>query len=376
MELNSNNIHELFDKYINNECTTEEITLLHKFLDSYQGGSHDVTSLGYDSKDAFKRKLWDKISKKTHTKAQKKRRITPLLRYAAILICIISAAQLLKWYTTQTNSKELFIEDQSITITNSKNEKQSLESNDNQTITNKQGHVIAIQTGNQLSYKDNASINDIVYNEIYVPKGKTFTLVLSDGTVVHLNADTKLTFPSNFHPGKDREVFLNGEAYFEVVENKEAPFKVQTNDLKITVLGTQFLVNTYNQDPFAVLTEGSVALQIADQPSPNTIIIPGQKATLKSQKFEIKQVNTANYLSWIHGELVFENEPFLEIIKKIERRYNVQIINTYEAYNNVEFRGKFDNESIIDMLETFKESALFDYSIQNNQIIISKPKNN
>ena len=354
MELNSNNIHKLFDKYINNECTTEEITLLHKFLDSYQRGSHDVTSLGYDSKDAFKRKLWDKISKKTHTKGQKKRRITPLLRYAAILICIISAAQLLKWYTTPTNSKELFIEDQSITITNSKNEKQSLESNDNHTITNKQGHVIAIQTGNQLSFKDNASINDIVYNEIYVPKGKTFTLVLSDGTVVHLNADTKLTFPSNFHPGKDREVFLNGEAYFEVVENKDAPFKVQTNDLKITVLGTQFLVNTYNQDPFAVLTEGSVALQIADQPSPKTVIIPGQKATLKSQKFEIKQVNTANYLSWIHGELVFENEPFLEIIKKIERRYNVQIINTYEAYNNVEFRGKFDNESIIDMLETFK----------------------
>lgn len=68
--------------------------------------------------------------------------------------------------------------------------------------------------------------------------------------------------------------------------------------------------------------------------------------------------------------------PFLEIIKKIERRYNVQILNTYEAYNNVEFRGKFDNESIIDMLETFKESALFDYSIQNNQIIITKPKNN
>lgn len=135
-------------------------------------------------------------------------------------------------------------------------------------------------------------------------------------------------------------------------------------------------MNTYNQDPFAVLTEGSVALQIADQPSPKTVIIPGQKATLKSQKFEIKQVNTANYLSWIHGELVFENEPFLEIIKKIERRYNVQIINTYEAYNNVEFRGKFDNESIIDMLETFKESALFDYSIQNNQIIITKPKNN
>lgn len=229
------------------------------------------------------------------------------------MICIISAAQLLKWYTTPTNSKELFIEDQSITITNSKNEKQSLESNDNHTITNKQGHVIAIQTGNQLSFKDNASINDIVYNEIYVPKGKTFTLVLSDGTVVHLNADTKLTFPSNFHPGKDREVFLNGEAYFEVVENKDAPFKVQTNDLKITVLGTQFLVNTYNQDPFAVLTEGSVALQIADQPSPKTVIIPGQKATLKSQKFEIKQVNTANYLSWIHGELVFENEPFLEI---------------------------------------------------------------
>lgn len=315
------------------------------------------------------------LQKNTH-EGQKKRRITPLLRYAAILICIISAAQLLKWYTTPTNSKELFIEDQSITITNSKNEKQSLESNDNHTITNKQGHVIAIQTGNQLSFKDNASINDIVYNEIYVPKGKTFTLVLSDGTVVHLNADTKLTFPSNFHPGKDREVFLNGEAYFEVVENKDAPFKVQTNDLKITVLGTQFLVNTYNQDPFAVLTEGSVALQIADQPSPKTVIIPGQKATLKSQKFEIKQVNTANYLSWIHGELVFENEPFLEIIKKIERRYNVQIINTYEAYNNVEFRGKFDNESIIDMLETFKESALFDYSIQNNQIIITKPKNN
>lgn len=208
------------------------------------------------------------------------------------------------------------------------------------------------------------------------PKRKNLHLSIIDGTVVHLNADTKLTFPSNFHPGKDREVFLNGEAYFEVVENKDAPFKVQTNDLKITVLGTQFLVNTYNQDPFAVLTEGSVALQIADQPSPKTVIIPGQKATLKSQKFEIKQVNTANYLSWIHGELVFENEPFLEIIKKIERRYNVQIINTYEAYNNVEFRGKFDNESIIDMLETFKESALFDYSIQNNQIIITKPKNN
>jgi len=211
-----------------------------------------------------------------------------------------------------------------------------------------------------------------------VPRGKTFKVVLSDGTSVHLNAGTNFKFPVNFLPGQERKVILEGEAYFEVAKDTQRPFLVNANDMDVTVLGTSFNVHSYEGTATnTVLVEGSVAVQhrehVKERGKPQ-IIIPGEKATLSGNVFEINKVDVSAYIGWTEDLLIFNDESFADIVRKIERKYNVDIKNNYPDLAAVKFNGKFKEETITDLMDTFKESAGFDYHIQDNKIIINKKK--
>lgn len=209
-----------------------------------------------------------------------------------------------------------------------------------------------------------------------IPNGRNFKLKLSDGTFVHLNAGSSLKYPVSFVKGIERRVFLKGEAYFEVAKDPINSFTVVANNMDVNVLGTHFNVSSYDDETtYAVLVEGSVEVTNTTESDSETsrTLVPGEMASLLDDGLVLKNVSVEDYLNWRNGDLSFHNESFTSIIKKIERHYNVDVQNEYTELDNQRFRGIFRSETIVDLLDTFKESAEFDYQIENNQIIIKKP---
>ncbi|WP_276166532.1 FecR family protein [Zobellia alginiliquefaciens] len=374
--MNAKNAKKLFKKYLNNECSAEERELLERFLESYQGDDTEMSNFKFDN--SVKQEVWQKITNETNPSKIKKVNFNlSFLRYAAIFVGVVGLMGSY-FFLTQDKSEEseLVVDDTAIVLKTGDNKTKEIVVGSEESIKDADGNILASQANDQMVYHGKPT-TELVYNEIIIPKGKTFELLLSDGTLVHLNADTSLKYPVSFVKGVERKVFLKGEAYFEVAKDPDHQFTVVAQNMDVQVLGTHFNVSCYaNEEAYTVLAEGSVAIndnrseQIKQEPS---ILEPGQKAAMKEEAVVISEVDINDYLNWREGDLTFNNEPFEDIIRKIERRYGVRIQNGYTELEAVRFRGAFKNETIQDLLDTFKESAEFDYEIANNQILIKKP---
>ncbi|WOK08435.1 DUF4974 domain-containing protein [Imperialibacter roseus] len=370
----------LFNKYVNNECSPEERELLEKYLDSFQDDSLELSDLNFD--EEIKPKMWSKIMSETTKEKQPVVRVlsfSSLMKYAAVIAGIAIGVSI--WANLHnTNRQSLVIGDDKVVLRTSEGTSNEIVIGGISQINDDEGGVIASQEGDVIVYKPKSDIKQLVFNEIEVPRGKTFKVVLSDGTSVHLNSGTIFKFPVNFIQGEERKVFLTGEAYFEVAKDPEHPFLVNTSGMDVRVLGTHFNVSSYEGSvAHAVLIEGSVAVQEKDGGNivgTEKVIVPGQKASLVSGNIEVQEVDVEDYVGWMRNVLIFNDEPFSEIVKKIERRYNVEIKNDYKELAPVRFNGKFDDETVIDLLETFRASAGFDYHISDNKVIINQNKRN
>jgi len=254
---------------------------------------------------------------------------------------------------------------------------QVLDENQAEIIIDENGQEIVNHQFNKLSYKqESQKEGEIIYNELVVPYGKKFQVVLSDGTHVFLNSGTKLKYPKVFSSESVREVFLDGEAYFSVTKNKVNPFVVSTKEMSVQVLGTQFNVSSYKNEhnTSATLVEGSVAVYEAGKKYTNesTIIIPGQRASFEDEAFTVQEVNIKKHIAWTEGKLYFVNDRFENIIKEMNRHYNVEIINNHTALNKVRYTGTFKTETIIEILDIFKKNTEFEYRMEGRKIVISE----
>lgn len=211
------------------------------------------------------------------------------------------------------------------------------------------------------------------FHQLSVPYGKRYNIVLSDGTIVYLNSGSYLKYPVKFIENEIREVELHGEAFFEVTESKDL-FVVKTNDVFVEVYGTQFNFKNYIEDDLSevVLVEGSVGL-LAEKETSAFIINPGDKGTFtKDEKsFTSERINTNLYTSWINGEIIMRNEKFDQIVKKLERIFNVSIINNKEVDDRL-FNANINPEieTIDEVLSYFKEIYNIKYEKYQNKIII------
>ena len=275
--------------------------------------------------------------------------------------------------------KNLLAEEE-IVLKLSNGKTQIIKANGQSKIVDTKGKVIGAQKGTKINYQNTSKTTseELVFNELNVPYGKTFALVLSDGTEVHLNAGTVLKYPVKFLEGKNREVYLTGEAYFKVSKDKKHPFVVQSNDLNIRVLGTSFNVSSYseNKNIFTVLVEGAVRLYGKDETyskEKSKLLTPGREAkwNKENRNIRIKKVNTSLYTSWIDGTLVIEKLKFHQIIKRLERHYNIKIINNNKELANQVFTATFRVENITEVLESFKTNFSFKYEIKEDIITIN-----
>ncbi|WP_276167413.1 FecR family protein [Zobellia alginiliquefaciens] len=335
--------------------------------------------LKVDKEVAFKDFL-HQIKKQTiPVKKLQNRRTYPFFKYAAIFLGVIGLGL---GITTFLNSEDthdtLTIGNEEVNLNLGDGNVKIVKGTESSDILDSEGRVIAKQTGNRISYKSTDKSGKIEYNEISVPNGKKFQLELSDGTIVHINSGSILKFPISFSVGNHRRVTLKGEAFFKVKKNEEHPFVVMTENFNVRVLGTEFNVSAYEEDSEAstVLVSGSV--QLYDSLSPIKMqskikLIPGEKGTWNKDLKVLKRdmVDTTIYTSWIQGKLIFRDVPFKDIRKKLERRYNVTIVNTNLALDENTFSANFEEESIEEILEILDRTYEIEYEIKHNQIIIN-----
>ena len=199
-----------------------------------------------------------------------------------------------------------------------------------------------------------------VMNQLVIPYGNQSKVVLSDNTVVWLNAGSRLVFPTLFKD-KTREVLLFGEAYFEVAKNQEKPFIVKTSNIDIKVLGTKFNLSAYPEDNViqTVLKEGSVAIrQHGAGLFVNDILIkPNQMASFNksNNNTKIYEIDTDYYTLWTKGLISFDEIDFVRVIKKLERFYNISINFSDRQKEIMRISGKLDlkrsRKEVIEYLE-------------------------
>ena len=214
-----------------------------------------------------------------------------------------------------------------------------------------------------------------LYNTIDVPYGQRSQITLYDGTKVWLNSGTKFRYPVAFS-SKTRDVYIEGEAFFDVVQNKNHPFLVYAGQLKVEVLGTLFNVCAYPDDDeiMATLEEGSInAINTVDGKS--VIIKPGEQLILNCATNLLNQqkVNTELYTSWKENLLKFENAPFDEVVKKMERWYDVKINVDAKINTNERYTMTIKTESLREMLQLVSRTTKIKYEIEENMVVLKKP---
>lgn len=215
---------------------------------------------------------------------------------------------------------------------------------------------------------------DQQFNTLIVPYGKRSVLTLADGTRIWLNSGSKLVYPSHFDE-RQREVYLEGQAFFSVAHAEDVPFYVHTKDMEVRVLGTEFDVSAYDDDPYTatVLTKGSVELTTQRQGlfgSKKTKITPGTRAVFDVSRAALAtgQVDVQEYVSWKDGYLVLNTAPLAEILKKLSRYYRVDIELKQPKLAGVTFGGSLAlQDDIRDVLAGLSLTTGLIYKQQPNE---------
>ncbi len=382
-------IKKLLHQFILNQCSVEETN---KVVEYYRNNKltsdfpevEDIKSLLDDMPemdDATANRIFSNIlinAKETEAMEIVSEK-NPFRKYIGI------AASILVLLTIGLSYQQGFFNPKAAPVLNSNEITLQLENGEIQVISagkksqiaDAEGNVIGNQNGNKIVYDTKTPAEKLIYNTLKIPYGKRFELQLSDGTIVHLNSGTTLKYPVKFIAGENRQVFLDGEAFFDVTKDKTHPFVVNADNLNVRVLGTHFNVSNYPEDNFTdvVLVEGSVGLYTAKEQfnaEKNTILKPGFKGSFSkiNNQIKTKAVVTDVYTAWIKGGLTFRDMTFKDISKKLERHYNITIVNQNGKLSNEKFNASFGDEPIAKVLSYFNEIHGINYTLRNNEVLI------
>lgn len=213
------------------------------------------------------------------------------------------------------------------------------------------------------------------YNKLTTPVGGEYSLVLSDGTKVFLNADSELKYPVEFSDGK-RIVDLKGEAYFEVHKDSLRPFIVRMNGAEVTVLGTSFNVNTYGDDGqiYTTLVNGSVRVSSVKNGQAE-VLKPGMQSVMdvQSGQLTVREVDVEPYVAWREGRFVFRAMTLDLIMRQLQRWYDFEVFYQNPELKDYEFRGVIKRDMDLDkVLSVIKATTNVDFEVKGKVITIIK----
>lgn len=225
----------------------------------------------------------------------------------------------------------------------------------------------------ELAYQKTAEkISIPMFNTITTPRGGQYSVLLPDGSKVWLNAESSLYFPTAF-TGKERVVELSGEAYFEIAHNKQMPFIVQVNTMKVEVLGTHFNIMSYDNEPVAhtTLLQGSVKVSFNGQYKSATQLVPGQQASFKTatQTFRVQNVDVESVTAWKNGMFEFNGNDIQTIMRQIERWYDVEVHYAGKIPEGHYSGAVLRKNNLLKVLQIFQETDLR-FSIDGKKLTV------
>lgn len=213
-----------------------------------------------------------------------------------------------------------------------------------------------------------------VYNRVDIPRGGEYSLILSDGTVVYLNAMSSLRFPVSFG-GDVREVELTGEAWFQVAKDAEQPFIVRTGEMQVQVLGTQFNVSAYPEDAAVrtTLVEGSV--KVSDNRSHESVVIrPSQQAVFckATGTLDVQDVDVSPFIAWKNGKFDFRDWRLEDIMIYLSRWYKIDVFYQQEELKDQRFGCHINRYSeIAPILEMLESTGKIQATLKGNTVVLS-----
>ena len=234
------------------------------------------------------------------------------------------------------------------------------------------GMNIEYRNGEIVYHKSEEKTTEVVYNKLEVPRGGECMIKLDDGTKVWVNAETKLKYPVAF-VGDRREVVLDGEAFFDVAKN-EKPFIVKTSFGDVRVLGTAFGISAYASEPesYTTLVRGKVSVE--REGIKPVVILPGEQVvTSKDGKMIKQQVDVEEFVGWKDGIYVFKEKSLGEIMKTLERWYNISVDFQDKSLVDLPFTGNLKRYDDINVFfDALTRTGDMKYRVEGNQVILFK----
>jgi ferric-dicitrate binding protein FerR (iron transport regulator) len=224
---------------------------------------------------------------------------------------------------------------------------------------------------------DFKNVPEPAYYTAVAPKGSVSEIILPDQTVIFLNSGSEIKYASGLN-AKTREVFLKGEAWFNVEKSEEVPFIVHTPFYDVRVLGTEFNVKAYAEDADVVTTleEGTIRIEPAKnfKTEKNIILQSGEQLVFNKQQktLHVKQVNPRIYSSWKDNKLIFINMSLEKLFTLLERKYGVEIEVPDKSILKYHYDGTIKNETIIEVLNILQKTLSIEYEIKDQKVRILK----
>lgn len=388
--MNNSRLMYLYQQYIANACTVEELQELEVLLKNPANEKEFMQLLDHTWLALNPNEIQDISASKAdqvYLSIVKKKAILRFnprvwIRIAAAVLVTLSIALLYYNYSGQEKLQVAFakVKQQKqpeilpggnkavLTLGNGK--KVVLNGTRNGQIRTEQGLLNNQGASGQLSYPLSTGAITAEENKLAIPKGGQYHLTLPDGTQVYLNSSSTLSYPTRF-TGNSRQVTLRGEAYFEVAKNPKMPFLVNVRDQQqIEVLGTHFNVKAYTDDEIisTTLLEGSVKILANHK---QVIIKPGQVAiNVPSQPLSVQRADLEEVMAWTNGMFIFNNENITSIMKKVARWYDVEVVFKGNM-ENVNFIGNYSRtKSLTNLLKNIELMDKVHFSTDGRRVTV------
>lgn len=384
--------HKLLDKYMSGQASLEEEQRLLNFYGSFKDTAGQTDQ---EENNQLGDKIFDRINEKINpTEESSPSFYVYYIKQFSVAALILMAISIgLYFYSNRKlteapaeqfaeinthndilpgNNKAILILADGSRISLDDAERGLLASQGNTAITKTSNGEIVYEK-NPTDKKKNVPVRFAI-NTIQTPKGGKYQVRLPDGSKVWLNSASTLSYPTAF-TGKERVVKLKGEAYFEIAPNKSLPFRVESDDQIVEVLGTHFNVNSYDNEDFTktTLIEGSVKVILNTKSNisgKTRLLKPGEQSSINSSKSDIKieNVDTEKAIAWKNGYFKFKNTPIQEIMREVERWYDVELI--YEGNMPTdEFTGFVSNEvNISAVLKILEQSGGVKFTVKGKKL--------
>ncbi|MBK3516987.1 FecR family protein [Carboxylicivirga marina] len=382
--MNPIELSKLIIKHIKGKISEEE----REFLDSWRNKKkhaelmEELTDINQVSKElcrysSFRKdETWLKVEKRINPQRKVATGLNYLIRVAAVVLLIVSVKLSMQLFISESTD-ESFMSNKTIKAGDFKAVLKIDGSEDiiiRDTLTydvKRQESLLAKIDKGQLVYENNTSITPSNI-DIQVPERSEFMFTLSDGSVVWLNAGSRLTLQQPFSDDK-RNVILEGEAYFEVKHDSDRPFTVNVpGENSIRVLGTSFNVNAYLTEKIfhTVLVEGSVLWKTKG--GQERILEPEQLLSyeVNGTQIDVKSVRTENYTAWKDGRFVFDGEPLFKIMQSLSRWYGVDVNYLHPKIKDIPFSMDVEKyEDLNTILEMFEYTQKAKFDINDKGVV-------